>query len=84
VVPEGRVAVALTFSSEEPSAVQPDRLRAVDLLLLGYLTIVSVIAVVRASSRPGWWLVLVAHALFVLLLFLLTRPNLGPVGKVLR
>ena len=56
----------------------------VDLLLLGYLTIVSIVAVVRASSRPGWWLVLVAHALFVLLLFLLTRPRLGRVGRTLR
>ena len=78
------MAVALTVSSSESSANQSSRLRAVDLLLLGYLTIVSIVAVVRASSRPGWWLVLVAHALFVLLLFLLTRPNLGRVGRILR
>ena len=78
------MAVALTVSSAESSASQSTRLRAVDLLLLGYLTIVSIVAVVRASSRPGWWLVLVAHALFVLLLFLLTRPNLGRAGRILR
>jgi membrane-associated phospholipid phosphatase len=84
MVSEGRVAVALTVSSTESGATESGRLRAVDLLLLGYLTIVSIVAVVRASSRPGWWLVLVAHALFVLLLFLLTRPNLGRVGRTLR
>jgi membrane-associated phospholipid phosphatase len=84
VVSEGRVAVALTVSSTESSGIQSGRLRAVDLLLLAYLTIVSIVAVVRASSRPGWWLVLVAHGLFVLLLFLLTRPNLGRVGRTLR
>jgi membrane-associated phospholipid phosphatase len=84
MVSEDRVAVALTVSSTESSATQSSRLRAVDLLLLGYLTIVSIVAVVRASSRPGWWLVLVAHALFVLLLFLLTRPRLGRVGRTLR
>ncbi len=84
MVSEGRVAVALTVSSTESSGTQSGRLRAVDLLLLAYLTIVSIVAVVRASSRPGWWLVLVAHGLFVLLLFLLTRPNLGRVGRTLR
>lgn len=78
------MAVALTVSSTESSGTQSGRLRAVDLLLLAYLTIVSIVAVVRASSRPGWWLVLVAHGLFVLLLFLLTRPNLGRVGRTLR
>jgi membrane-associated phospholipid phosphatase len=83
VVPEGRVAVALRVPSTESSGTQSG-LRAVDLLLLAYLTIVSIVAVIRASSRPGWWLVLVAHGLFVLLLFLLTRPNLGRVGRTLR
>ena len=73
MVPKSRVAVA-----------RSSRLLPVDLLLLGYLTIVSVVTVLRASTRPGWWLVLVAHALFVFLLFLLTRPNLGKVGAVLR
>jgi membrane-associated phospholipid phosphatase len=84
MVSEGRVAVALRFFSPEAGGTQSGRLRAVDLLLLAYLTVVSIVAVVRASSRPGWWLVLVAHGLFVLLLFLLTRPNLGPLGRTLR
>ncbi len=78
------MAVALTVSSTESSDTQSGRLRPVDLLLLAYLSIVSIVAVVRSSSRPGWWLVLVAHGLFVLLLFLLTRPNLGRLGRTLR
>jgi membrane-associated phospholipid phosphatase len=56
----------------------------VDLLLLAYLAIVSVVAVLRAPSRPGCWWLLVAHALFVALLFLVTRPGLGPVGRTIR
>lgn len=59
-------------------------LRAVDLLLLGYLAIVSVVAVDRAPAQPGCWWLLAAHALFAVLLYLFTRPNLGPVGRGLR
>jgi membrane-associated phospholipid phosphatase len=78
------VAVALPVSSAEPAATRSAQLRPVDLLLLGYLTVVSVVAAVRAPSQPGCWWLLVAHALFVLLLFLLTRPGLGPVGRTIR
>jgi membrane-associated phospholipid phosphatase len=56
----------------------------VDLVLLGYLAVVSVMAALRVSSRPGCWWLLGAHALFVGLLFLITRPGLGPVGRTLR
>jgi membrane-associated phospholipid phosphatase len=59
-------------------------LRAVDLLLLGYLGVVSVVAAIRAPSQPGCWWLLLAHALFVVLLFLVTRPGLGPVGRTMR
>ena len=59
-------------------------LRPVDLLLLGYLSVVSVVAVVRAPSQPGCWWLLVAHGLVVVLLFLFSRPGLGPVGRALR
>lgn len=84
MVPEGRVAVALSAPSKASAAGRSSHLLPVDLLLLGYLTIVSIVAILRASSRPGWWLVLVAHALFIMLLFLFTRPNLGKVGAILR
>jgi membrane-associated phospholipid phosphatase len=59
-------------------------LRPVDLLLLGYLSVVSVVAVLRAPAQPGCWWLLGAHALFVVLLVLFARPGLGPVGRGLR
>ena len=59
-------------------------LRAVDLLLAGYLAVVSVVAVVRAPGLPNCWWLLVAHALFGVLLYLITRPGLGPVGRTIR
>jgi membrane-associated phospholipid phosphatase len=59
-------------------------LRAVDLLLLIYLAIVSVVAALRTARQPGCWWLLLAHALFLVLLVLITRPGLGPVGRTLR
>ena len=59
-------------------------LRPVDLLLAGYLLIVSVVAIVRAPGLPNCWWLLVAHALFGVLLYLLTRPGLGPIGRSIR
>ena len=53
-------------------------------MLLGYLALVSVVAVVRAPRAPGCWWLLLAHALVVVLLYLLTRPGLGPVGRTVR
>jgi membrane-associated phospholipid phosphatase len=59
-------------------------LRAVDLLLLGYLGVVSAMALLRAPAQPGCWWLLLAHGLFVLLLALFTRSRLGPFGRTLR
>ena len=84
MVSQGRVAVTLGISSRESAAARTTSLRAVDLLLLGYLGVVSVVAVIRVPDRPGWWWLLVAHALFVLLLVLLTRPGLGRAGRTIR
>ncbi|HKH83036.1 MAG TPA: phosphatase PAP2 family protein [Gemmatimonadales bacterium] len=75
--------MAVTLSTTRAGAIsQP--LRSVDLLLLAYLTVVSLVAIVRISHNPGGWWLLLAHGLFVLLLFLLTRPGLGPVGRTIR
>ena len=60
------------------------RLRPVERLLLGYLGVVTVVALARAGANPGcWWLVL-SHALAGLLIWLITRPGLGPVGRTIR
>jgi membrane-associated phospholipid phosphatase len=66
------------------TAAPTTSLRAVDLLLLGYLTVVSVVAVVRLGNRPACWWLLLAHGLFLLLLVLFTRAPLGRVGRTLR
>lgn len=76
------MAVTLPASSTATAGAEP--LRPVDLLLLAYLTIVSIVAALHASENPaGWWLLL-AHALFLVLLFLLTRSGLGPIGRTIR
>jgi membrane-associated phospholipid phosphatase len=78
------VALALPVSMADPATARSTPLRAVDLLLLVYLSVVSVVAALRLPGRPGCWWLLVAHALFVVLLFLLTRPGLGPLGRTIR
>jgi membrane-associated phospholipid phosphatase len=77
------VAVAVAARDQVQSG-RSSRLRPVDLLLAGYLTVVSVVAIVRAPALPDCWWLLVGHALFGLLLYLLTRPGLGPVGRSIR
>jgi membrane-associated phospholipid phosphatase len=78
------VAVALPRFSPVSLASRTTSLRAVDLLLLVYLGVVSAVAASRLSTQPGWWWLLIAHGLFIVLLFLLTRPGLGPVGRTIR
>jgi membrane-associated phospholipid phosphatase len=78
------MAVALESSTERAEAARGTRLRAVDLLLVGYLTVVSVVALARAPEQPGCWWLLVSHTLFGLMLYLVTRPGLGPVGRTIR
>jgi membrane-associated phospholipid phosphatase len=56
----------------------------VDLLLLAYLAVVSLVAVFRAPKAPECWWLLLAHALVVVLVYLVTRPGLGPVGRTIR
>jgi hypothetical protein len=56
----------------------------VDVVLLGYLAIVTVVAVYRAPSQPGCWWLVVANGFAALLVALLSRPGLGRVGKALR
>lgn len=78
------MAVALGVASKEAKASRASPLRSVDLVLLVYLGVVSLVAASRVGSQPGCWWLLLAHGLFVVLLFLVTRPGLGPVGRTIR
>jgi membrane-associated phospholipid phosphatase len=77
------MAVALRRTWRTSVWERATSLRTVDLLLLAYLGIVSAVALFRVTAPGRWWL-LIAHGLFLVLLFLLTRPGLGPVGRTLR
>lgn len=78
------MAVATEAARERAAAARGTPLRPVDLLLAGYVAVVSLVAVIRAPEQPGCWWLLAAHALFGLLLYLVTRPGLGPVGRTIR
>lgn len=78
------MALRLTTATAVAGETRPDPLRAVDLLLLAYLGVVSLVAVFRAPKAPQCWWLLLAHALVVVLVYLVTRPGLGPVGKTIR
>jgi membrane-associated phospholipid phosphatase len=78
------MALRLPFASTAADQTRPDPLRAADLLLLAYLGVVSLVAVSRASKAPECWWLLLAHALVVVLVYLVTRPGLGPVGRTIR
>ena len=78
------MALALPTSSGKPITSRRTTLRAVDWLLLGYLSIVSVIAAIRAPAQPDCWWLLLAHALFGLFLLLLTRAGSGRVARTIR
>jgi membrane-associated phospholipid phosphatase len=55
----------------------------VDRLLLLYLSIITVVAIVRAPRQPDCWWLLPAHGLFLLLLYLVRRKPLGTAGQAL-
>ena len=78
------MAVAAETARERAATARRAQLRPVDLLLAGYLAVVSLVALARAPGQPGCWWLLVAHALFGVLLYLVTRPGLGPVGRTIR
>lgn len=62
----------------------PGRLRPVDWGVLAYLGIASAVAIERIGRIPGVEWSLVANALGVLLVFLITRTDLGRFGRGLR
>ncbi len=76
--------MAVTLPAESSVGLGAEPLRPVDLILAAYLIVVSIVAATRLPVNPGGWWLLLAHALFAVLLFLITRPGLGPVGKTIR
>jgi membrane-associated phospholipid phosphatase len=77
------VAVRPSASVRTPSPRQAGLL-PVDIVLLGYLAVVTAVAVHRAPSQPGCWWLVVANGFAALLVGLLSRPGLGRLGKTLR
>ena len=65
-------------------ALAAQRPRFVELALGGYAAVVAVAALTRASVEPGNGLIALAHALIVLLVWLITRPGPGATGRTLR
>src|SRR5262249_13978800 len=68
--------------AEPPQAQLSDRtvvrnLLPVDRLLLGYVVVVSAVALARLSANPQCAWLLVANALIVTLVLLVTRADLG-------
>ncbi|NNG14949.1 MAG: hypothetical protein HKM89_00625 [Gemmatimonadales bacterium] len=60
------------------------RLRPVDIMLLGYLTITALVAIVRIPTHPRAVGVLVANGLMIALILLVTRQDLGRAGRLIR
>jgi membrane-associated phospholipid phosphatase len=84
VVPDGGMAVAVQPSVPMRMPPRQPRLLPVDLVLLGYLVVVSAVAIHRAGARPACWWVVAANGLTAVLIALLGRPGLGRVGRTLR
>ena len=78
------MAVAVQAAREGVAPARGMPLRAVDLLLAGYLALVTMVALARAPEQPGCWWLVGAHALFAVLLYLITRPGLGALGRTIR
>jgi membrane-associated phospholipid phosphatase len=58
--------------------------RAAEIFLGSYAAIVTIIALTRLDLTRGNWLIALAHALIIVWLWLVTRPGLGPTGRLLR
>jgi membrane-associated phospholipid phosphatase len=79
------MAVAVRPSPPFRSPTSPDTgLTPVDLVLLGYLGIVTAVAVHRAPAQPGCWWLVVANGFAAMLIALLSQSGLGRVGRTLR
>ena len=71
------------MTGTENSSAGARSLQTVDLLLLVYLGVVSIVAVVRLGNQATTWWLLLAHGLFGVLLALLARPGVGKPGRTI-
>ena len=71
MVPDRRMAVAVQPSLPMRMPPRQPRLLPVDIVLLGYLAVVSAVAVHRAGARPACWWVVAANGLTAVLIALL-------------
>lgn len=58
--------------------------RPLERLIGGYAALVGVVVAVRAPELRGWQWLLLAHALILVLIWLLNRPGLGRAGRMIR
>lgn len=67
-----------------PPETGAPRWRAAEIFLGTYAAIVTITALTRLDLTRGNWLVALAHVLIIVWLWLVTRPGLGPTGRVIR
>ncbi len=79
-----RLALAVPPAAGKHAPRSGPRLDVVDLVLLGYLAVVTAVAVHRAPGQPECWWVASANVLAAVLIVLLTRPGLGRTGRTIR
>ncbi|HEX2636011.1 MAG TPA: phosphatase PAP2 family protein [Gemmatimonadales bacterium] len=79
-----RLALAVRPAAGEHAPRSRPRLDAVDLVLLGYLAVVTAVAVHRAPGQPECWWVASANVLAAVLIVLLTRPGQGRTSRAIR
>jgi membrane-associated phospholipid phosphatase len=84
MVPRSRLALARRVRPRVATGAAAAPLLPVDLLLLGYLAVVSAVALARVRSHPEYGWLLLGHVLVGVLIYLVTRPGLGRVGRTLR
>jgi hypothetical protein len=73
----------LAFPVAPPPGAAPGW-RAAEIFLGSYAAIVTVVALTRVDLASGNWLIALANALVLAWLWLVTRPGLGPAGRILR
>ena len=79
-----RLALAVPPAAGKHAPRSGPRLDVVDLVLLGYLAVVTAVAVHRAPGQPECWWVASANVLAAVLIVLLTRAGLGRTGRTIR